>query len=318
MFFIVLEHLLINGCSFFQNPTGYQYQIANMIMGFTIVGVNCFLLITGYYGLSFKWKSIIKLYLTCAFYEFIGYLIHWGISGTTLTISDLGNIIFPLSHSNLWYIRCYVMLLFVSPILNAGLQTMSKSQYQKALLLLLVVNLYFGWFWKHDNYNANGYNISQFVFVYIIGGYIRRYFPLNAQYKRRYILLFLTGGFVWGVLQNINDTIHSVPHLNGWSYSNPIVIISAIGLFLYFRELKFHSKFVNLLAPGTFAVYIFHCGRNTEFLYQTCSQLVYATTNSAYQVGILSCSAFVILFTICLLDIPQQQSNKWVINRLSR
>ena len=67
MFFIVLEHILIMGTEFFSASISNQLYVANSIIGFTYIGVNCFILITGYFGADFSWKRLVNLYLICMF-----------------------------------------------------------------------------------------------------------------------------------------------------------------------------------------------------------------------------------------------------------
>lgn len=43
-----------------------------------------------------------------------------------------------------------------------------------------------------------------------------------------------------------------------WGYNNPLVILSSISLFLFCSKFEFSSKYVNLLAKGTFFVYLVH------------------------------------------------------------
>ena len=174
MFFIVIEHLLIMGTDFFSNPIGNQLLVANSIIGFTYIGVNCFILITGYFGADFSWKRLLSLYLICFFYELVGFVMAYCHGDVAWSTNALSYIIFPLSHSNVWFIRCYVILLLLLPIINAGLNSLNKKGFLYVLLLLTILNLYFGWFQKQPNFNGDGYNTSQMVYLYAIGRYLNR------------------------------------------------------------------------------------------------------------------------------------------------
>ena len=55
------------------------YRIACIIInGFAYVGVNCFILLSGYYGMKFKVKSLFNLYFICVFYGLLTTLMKWG------------------------------------------------------------------------------------------------------------------------------------------------------------------------------------------------------------------------------------------------
>lgn len=189
MFFIVLEHLLIMGTDFFTNPVGNQLEVANSIIGFTYIGVNCFILITGYFGADFSWKRLLRVYLICLFYEVVGFLVAYGHGDVEWSTTALSYMLFPLSHGNTWFIRCYVILLLLLPILNAGLGQLDKGQYQYVLLLLTILNLYFGWFHKQPNFSGDGYNASQMVYLYVIGRYLNRYVDWEKIRLYRWYLL---------------------------------------------------------------------------------------------------------------------------------
>ncbi len=189
MLFIVLEHILIMGTSFFEAPIGMQSQVAQLIIGFTYVGVNCFILISGWYGVEFSWKKLLNMYFICAFYELMGFMVYciFGTGGIDRT--QIAIIIFPLSHRNIWFIRCYVVLLFITPLLKIGLRSLDKKQLLRVVLLLTILNVYFGWFWKGENFNSTGYTVSQMVYLYVIGWYLGHYFDLTIL-KAKKVYLF--------------------------------------------------------------------------------------------------------------------------------
>lgn len=299
MFFIVLLHLTINGTSFYSPDAATKdHCIANAIVGFTYVGVNCYILISGFFGVKFSWRSLLNLYIVCFTYELLGLVAaYFYRPDFQLHLSDIGMLIFPLSHSGLWYIRCYIILMFLSPILNAGLSTLDKKSYQYILILLTILNLYFGWFWKNTDYNGNGYNISQFIFLYVIGGYLHRYIQPEWICSKRYYFLcgYILLSLLWGIAQNFHVFGHNIPHWNGWSYSNPIVILSAICLFLFFRSISFHSRIVNFIAKGTLAVYVLHCNANIgEILFQFTHTLIDENT---VEIQVLTLIIIAILLT---------------------
>ena len=45
---------------------------------------------------------------------------------------------------------------------------------------------------------------------------------------------------------------------NAWGYNNIFNILSAMYLFLYFRNIKIQSEIINYLATFSFSIYIIH------------------------------------------------------------
>ena len=53
-----------------------QYKWAFMIESFCIVAVNCFVLMSGYFGIKLKGRSVLKLYLQCFVMGLLAYLLY--------------------------------------------------------------------------------------------------------------------------------------------------------------------------------------------------------------------------------------------------
>ncbi len=323
MFLIVLEHLLLIGTNFFSVPEGNQLIAANMIIGFTYVGVNCFILITGYFGANFSWKRMMSLCLICFFYELMGFIVAYSQGVVELDMKALSYIIFPLSHHESWFIRCYVILLFLLPILNAGLERLDKKQYLYVLVLLTILNLYFGWFHKQPNFSGDGYNASQMVYLYVIGRYLNRHVDWeNIRAYRKYVFAgWVILSVLWGVIQNISELVHTIPHWNGWAYNNPIVILASIMLFAYFCSIKIpYSRTINMFGASMLGVFLIHMNRyivnSLDFLYGTIHGVVYSPIISQslwLQIAVLILMAGVFVIISALFDMPRMQMHKWLL-----
>ncbi|MBR6550684.1 MAG: acyltransferase [Paludibacteraceae bacterium] len=315
MFFIVLEHVLIMGTEFFSAPMGNQLYVANTIIGFTYIGVNCFILITGYFGADFSWKRLINLYLVCCFYELVGFVVAYYHGDVECTTTAIGYIIFPLSRSNTWFIRCYVILLFLLPIINLGLEQLNKRNFLYVLLLLTLLNLYFGWFQKQENYNAIGYNPSQMIYLYVIGQYLNRFVDWQSIKKRKFhlIISWILLSLLWGIIQNLSTNYH-IPHWNGWAYNNPIVLSASIIFFAYFLCLDIpYSKIINSLGVAMLGVFLIHMNRYLgNYIYGFVNSIVYYPTiaqSIIYQICILIGVSVGVYFMSYIIEIP-----RWIIN----
>ncbi len=70
MMMIVIWHFIVHGLN--QNEYGdsillspFQYSIAS----FFSIGVNLFILISGYFSIKLSWQGILRLYFLCLFYN---------------------------------------------------------------------------------------------------------------------------------------------------------------------------------------------------------------------------------------------------------
>ena len=231
--------------------------IATIVNGFCYIGVNCFLLISGYYGIHCKLRSILNLFLMCAFYSLIGYLTHVYVDGAHIGRSLLFNSVFVFSHNSWWYVSCYVALMLFSPLLNVAIEHLEKRQFQLVLLLLTIYNIYFGWFWGGIDFNINGYNIVQFIYVYLIGAYIRRHVSLEYIRFKRWmsIVLYILCAACWGILTCLQHGF-ALYNWNAFSYNNLFVLVASVAFFCFMMSFSFKNRYFNWLATSTLAAYL--------------------------------------------------------------
>lgn len=234
--------------------------IAAFLNSFMCCAVNVFVLISGFYGMKLKVKGISSLYSSCALYGGLCYIVHLLVDdGSMSRYGIVKHTIFTLSHPR-WFIGAYLSLYLLSPILNRAINSLSKRDFQKVLALLVILNVYFGWFWG-GSFNTDGYNYTHFVFLYFIGRYFRIYRPMWANSKLLTASLYLGCSLVLGISAIILATtpnVWSIYMLISHGYNNPIVIIEAVALLLLFSNLNFHNHFINWIASSTLAVYLIH------------------------------------------------------------
>ena len=65
MLFILLHHFIVHGSEFVTAPSVWL----TIMNSFLVIAVDCFVLISGYFGIKAKWKGFIHLYVLCAFYS---------------------------------------------------------------------------------------------------------------------------------------------------------------------------------------------------------------------------------------------------------
>ena len=95
---------------------------ALMLEGFSIVGVNVFILITGNFSTVPKKTSLFNLAFICLFWMVIKVICRFAFN-EPITIKHL----FFITSSN-WFISSYIGLLFLTPILNLFCNTVRKKR----------------------------------------------------------------------------------------------------------------------------------------------------------------------------------------------
>ena len=225
--------------------------------GFVFVGVNCFLLISGYFGIRLKARRVWLLYLQCAFYGLIGFLLAHFYSDLPLTHTIITKTVFIFSHPLWWFVAYYLLLMIISPILNAGTESLTKKGFIAVLAGITFVQVYLGFFWQKSAFDPHGYSILNFVYLYLIGRYIHLHGEASEKGKMRlsWLMVYFACALLFGVC-NILRTFTDIPFGFNYSYNNPLVILASIGLFQFINSISFHSNTINYLAGGVFAAYL--------------------------------------------------------------
>ena len=173
-------------------------------------------------------------------------------------------------NSDLWFIGYYLLIIvFARTFLNGYLQKISQKQY-RMLLLVSFALLQFEWSGKFIDGFSNlftGYLIG--LFLYALGGYIKRYNPFG-RIKLRFVVLLIALFYVSLMLSVYNQTQTALQQLlwNKKAFEHPIrsfanssliIILISVSWFELFRRIPvFSSQIINYLGKATLMMYIIH------------------------------------------------------------
>ena len=254
MFMIVLRHFIIH-------PLNGGTLLGTSIIGGGIdalcyIAVNCFILISGWFGITFKWRRLLNLFIMCSFYGVVSYVFHLGNSGASVGRTLLFVSLMPFSHSCWWFINAYVFLYLCTPLINLAMENVKGEGDITILLLLTMINVYFGNIMQTPLFNDNGYNAQQMVYLYWMGGVLRRRVSLAGGNKQRVWWLFgyITLSAAWFISRLLKESYGlEFIHLG---YNNLMTIGASVFFFLFVASFQFTSKIVNFVASSALAVYL--------------------------------------------------------------
>jgi len=300
MIFIVLWHFLVHGMKL-MHQEGYD-DIANIdqlpyiiVMGLICYHVNCFVFISGYYGINLKRDRVVSFITQIIFYCFASYLLVVMLFPERNVSFRLIHILFPISTDQYWFFSDYFWLILLSPLLNAGIENISKKKYILILFLLGLVEVSGIRYLAH----AGSMRFSLFVFLYLLGRFMNRYqlkinkgiYPLLIWCMSLVsILLVLLFYFYRGTLGAGN-----VQYI--LTYVSPLVIIASYSFFFVFKNIKIaYTKTINYLAGGVLGVYLLTENEWTRF-YNDCIIDILGTN-----IFVLLLLAFVIVLSISFFE----------------
>ena len=236
------------------------------------IGINCFVLITGY----FMCKSEITLYkflkllLEIIFYNFAINLCFVLYGYGNISAQNFLWCLFPVHSITDGFVSCYIVFFLFIPFLNILLRNIDKRQHRLLLILLLCVYslLYF------IPYIRVSYNyVTWFCVLYFIGSYLR-FYPIHDNNQRFWLNVLLVTVFlsmisvffmVWlnATWFNAKGFHYSVYYFVSDSNA-PLAVLVSICAFMYFKNLKIkQSKFINIVGGGTFGVLLIHANSDT-------------------------------------------------------
>ncbi len=282
MLFIVVHHFIVHAIypEVLQGKVSWESEtdllIAQFLNAFCYIGVNCFILISGYFGIRLKWKGVVNLYLTCV----LCFLLVIGVDYLATTFLDKPyalnrtwkHFILIFSHNGWWYITCYFILMLASPLLNKAIEHFSKKEFRLILVLFTILQVYFAFYWNRQAFGADGYDIQHMVYMYLIGAYIKEYGQeyLNRTYRYRWLTIYVVCSLFYGVAPLLDIEIL---HWQTFVYTNPIIIISAIAFFCFVLSFSFQNRIVNYAAKSAVAIYLIQEGLGGKGMYHLISDI---------------------------------------------
>lgn len=154
-----------------------------LIQGLTIPAVDIFVMISGYYGIRHSKRGIFNLLFQTFFYLIMVYAVCIACGLSRFSVTGLKEL-FMLTPSN-WFLKSYILLYIIAPVLNAFAQTAGKHQFKFILIAYYAFMLIWGWlFPKSTDYIAGGYSPVFFVWLYLLARYIRLY-PIRLWATKR-------------------------------------------------------------------------------------------------------------------------------------
>lgn len=290
MLFIVLGHVIMHGNIKGNTLNPSMMVIFDILSMVVLVHVNSYILVTGYFQskTTFKQSKLWSIIAECLFYRIAVVAVFSIFDIKDFSVIEICKAIFPLNIGEYWFIGNYLMLYCISPFLNKFIDNISKKEHQTALIVLTVLFSIIPYLTGNSAIDNSGYTLYNFIYLYLIGAYLRRY-PIEESYlfKRcskqllRVIFAFI---FIMCVVMNycIYTTANSLvssntifKHFAEWllgmtgAYSNPIIIIQTIFYFAYFSTFKIKSKFINRVSALTLGVYLIHDNSHVRsFIYK--------------------------------------------------
>ncbi len=268
MALIILHHYVVH-TEFDIEKLNFNVYVLQIISMGGKFACNIFILITGYFMITSKvnYKKIILLIGEMLFYSILFMMIGIVSGITKFNIKNFIKAIFPIFWGN-WFIIFYIMLYMLIPYINKLIEQLDEITFKKLLLTLFIILSIVPTFtaeaWRFSN-------IDIFIFMYMLGAYIRLYHDNKLSIKTKIIsiisiiLLFLSPIFI----DFISEILHANKLLSKATYFSTqnsfLCIVASVSMFLIFKNIELKSNFINWISSSVLGVYLISDNRTISY-----------------------------------------------------
>ena len=135
---------------------------------YTVACVNIFVLITGWFGTTFRTKGAVRLAIQPVYVTIVLTLYVW-LAGLPQPAGVMGYVR-PIW--NYWFVCSYLVLYLLTPMLNAFVEKSDEAALRRFLLVFYVITIPCSFVFADLQ---KGYSAVSFVGLYLLGRYLRLY-----------------------------------------------------------------------------------------------------------------------------------------------
>lgn len=268
MFMIVVHHYVVNsgliGAIFAQETLTCNSYSLLVLGGFGKIGINCFMLITGYFMCTreISYRKFLTLLFMLEFYKVVIYLIFILTGQEVFSLKGCVKALVPFLSIKDGFVSAFLVFFLFIPFLNILIRGMTQRQHLH--LLLLSIGIYSIWPSLFIPQVTLGY-VGWFMILYFVSSYLRLY-PL-PWFNSKKIWGWLSLGALLTCIASI--LICTATGLfSSFAFvadSNKILALGAsVCFFMFFKNLQLpYSKGINTTATACFGVLLIHANSNT-------------------------------------------------------
>ena len=245
MLFIVAHHYVVNSgmMAYMVKDLLAPNSLFFFIFGaWGKTGINCFVLITGYFMCKshITLKKFLKLIFQIEFYKIVIFLIFVFTGYQSFSVGALLKAIIPVRVVSDGFTSAFIVFFLTIPFLNVLLKHLSEKMHLRLIVLCLFLYTFLG---TMPGFGVTMNYVSWFIVIYFISAYVRMY-PKQVFEKTS----------IWGMASLISIAVSAFSIFaclyTGWfqqyyfiSDSNKILaVVSAFCLFMFFKNVKAKPK----------------------------------------------------------------------------
>lgn len=268
MFMIIAHHYVVNS-GLFEFITQQECSGSTIVMlifgAWGKTGINCFVMITGYFMCKskFTWEKLLNLYLQIIFYSVIIYLVFCIIGQECFSTKKFASKFIPIQSITDSFTGCFLLFFMLIPFLNILVNNMNRKQHQRLVLFLFTI---YSLLPSIPKFNIHFNYVEWFCVLYILSSYIRFYGLFSRITTKQWgllsiALILIASASIAGISILSKNTHY--PYFFVADSNKIFATLIAISTFMYFKNLNIrYSKFINTVGATTFGVFLIHANSN--------------------------------------------------------
>lgn len=311
IFMILILHYLNKGMGGgMDDAISVNGILTHTLESICIIACNLFVLVTAWFMVdakSIKIKKVVDIALVIIFYGIIIY----GVCICTglVDISKTSVKTFVNTIGNRWFPIIYIILYLSIPYINKSVHNYTKKDLRKLIAIMVIFFSIWPTVFTKVTVSDGGYGIINFVMLYLIIYYIKKYTNYNdvKVYK-----LF----FIW-IASTAITIVFSFISGRAWNYNSIFVILASVSLFMMFIRLEINrNKALSYISSFSLSTYIIHENQFiTQWIYRGVFRSDYYSHTNLLLANILI--SIVSIFIVCMvIEIVRRFLFKYTIDKI--
>lgn len=137
----------------------------------SVVCVDVFVLISGWFGIRPSSKGFFNLLFQCVFFNWGIYIVMLLLGLTTLSANGIADCL--LLTDTYWFVKAYILLYILAPVINSFIENSSTNHIRNVLLLFFAFQTIFCFISDGVTFFENGYSTISFIGLYLLARYTK-------------------------------------------------------------------------------------------------------------------------------------------------
>ena len=278
MLLIVAHHYVVNSGLLesdgpvWENPCSWRSLFLLFFGAFGKTGINCFVLITGYYMCksAITARTYFRLLAEIYFYKIVINFLFILFGKRVVTSKLILGLILPFWGVNRNFVGCFILFYLFIPFLTILVKNISTKQHVYLTVLCLVIYTIVE---PIPFMSVPMHYVSWFMVLFLVASFMRLH--MEEYMKQENSIWTIGGGILWIIIDILS--IVMIAWLSGhltlqshWEYyfvgesNRPLPLITGIMTFIIFKKMRLrYSPLINIMGGSTFGVLLIHANSDT-------------------------------------------------------